>query len=60
MNYDSYKCVRNFKVFHKGGEYMGFYDGDEATYTIYDALGGSVTVDETEFNEYFVDITEEE
>ena len=60
MDYDSYKCVRNFKVFHKGGEYMGFYDGDEATYTIYDTLGGSVTVDETEFNEYFIDITEEE
>ena len=60
MNYDSYKCVRNFKVFRKNGKYMGFYDGDEAIYTIYDAFGGSVTVDETEFNEYFVDITEEE
>lgn len=38
--YDIYACVRNYKnLFHKNGKYMGYYDGDEATFTIYLAFG---------------------
>ena len=25
-NYDTYRCIRNYSRFYKGGEYMGFYD----------------------------------
>lgn len=55
--YDTYVCVRNYKnLFHKNGKYMGYYDGDEATFTIYDVFGGSVTVDETVFYEHFEEV----
>lgn len=38
---------------------MGFYDGDEATFTIYDAFGGGVIVDETDFYEHFEEVEDQ-
>ena len=38
---------------------MGFYDGDEATFTIYLTYGGSVIVDETDFYNYFEEVEDQ-
>lgn len=57
-NYDTYRCIRDFQGFHKGGKYMGFYDGDEAEFTVYTAFGGDIAIPEAEFYDYFEEITE--
>lgn len=58
--YDTYKCVKDYQgYFHKGEKYMGFYDGDEATFTIYLTYGGSVIVDETDFYNYFEEVEDQ-
>ena len=58
--YDTYKCVRDYNGrFHKDGKYMGYYDGDDATFTIYDAFGGGVIVDETDFYEHFEEVEDQ-
>lgn len=58
-DYDTYRCVQNFQGFHKGGEYMGFYDGDEAEFTIYTPFGGAMTIPEAVFYSHFKDIADE-
>ena len=58
-DYDTYRCIRNYSGFHKGGEYMGFYNGDEAEFTIYTPFGGAITIFEAVFYDHFEDITDE-
>ena len=58
-DYDTYRCIRDFQGFHKGGEYMGFYDGDEAKFTIYTPFGGAITIPEVVFYDHFEDIADE-
>ena len=58
-DYDTYRCIRDFQGFHKGGKYMGFYDGDEAESTIYTPFGSAVTIPEAVFYDHFEDIADE-
>ena len=58
-NYDTYRCIRNYSRFYKGGKYMGFYDGDRAEFTIYTPFGSAITIPEAVFYNYFDDITDD-
>lgn len=58
-DYDTYRCIRNYPGFRKGGKYMGFYDGDEAKFTVYTPFGGAVTIPEAVFYGHFEDMVDE-
>lgn len=58
-DYDTYRCIRNYPGFRKGGKYMGFYDGDRAEFTIYLPFGGAVTIFEAVFYSHFEDMIDE-